>query len=329
MMDKALEKQLIELHKACFNDGTYAEHFFAHRLPDGRSYVIEEDGEVKSACYARFFDLVLGEREVKIPFLTGVATSPSQRYKGYARKIVETAKESLAKEGYPFVLLHPFNHDFYRKLGFETINYVTRIVPKKEALPGVTFKQLLSEDLPLLNELYSNIVKESTSYKKRSLQDLELLIGYSLKHGGFGYLIYENGNPKGYVWCEDGVCVEAIIKDENLLNGIPLPEGYTIPILSGTEDYSMGALLGLPSLLQSVPYCKEANGEIKFAFMGTNYKAEIRNGNLLSLLEDDEEAPTLSEKELIQICLGQGRRIQNNPFRGFIPEFNLACYEIY
>lgn len=329
MLEKQLQNQLIELHKECFNDGDYAEFFFAHRLPSGKAFIVEENGSPLSACYARFFPIVLGDKSLTIPFLTGVATSPRHRYKGLARKVVEMAKEELKNEGYPFVLLHPFNHDFYRKLGFETINYKTAYQASDVPALGVEFKQFFKADLPLVAELYNKLISANSCYKKRDLDEFELLIGNSLEHGGLGYLIYENGVPKGYVWCEDGVCQEALVERVELLDGFPLYRDYTLTLMGGEIDYSMGALLDLNSLLQSIPYCKETSGKVIFTFKGINYQLIVENGSFLSLKVASSNGTELNEKELIAICLGQGDRFKNNPFKNIIPTYNLACYEIY
>lgn len=329
MLNKELQNQLIKLHKECFNDGDYAEFFFEHRMPSCKAYVIEENGMALSACYARFFTLVLEGKTMTIPFLTGVATDPSHRYQGLARKVVEKAKHELANEGYPFAILHPFNHDFYRKLGFETINYKTNFMPSDTPLSGVEFKLFGIADLPLVAELYNNIVGQSSSYKIRDLDEFRLLIGNSLKHGGLGYIIYQNGIPKGYIWCEDGACQEAVVERTELLNGFPLRTDYTLTIMGGNTDYSMGTILGLQSLLQSIPYCKEASGKVDFTFKGINYQLIVENGCFLSLTETDSRNLELNERELIAICLGQGDKVKANPFKNIIPMYNLVCYEIY
>lgn len=329
MMDAERKNQLIELHKTCFNDGDYIEFFFENRLSESNVYVEEKDGEILSACYARFFDIVLQGNLVKVPFLTGVATAPKHRYSGHARKVVEKAKTDLASKGYPFLMLHPFNHDFYRKLGFQTINYIHRIVPSGSVIEGVVVKALVKEDLPVISDLYNKVSSTYTAYKTRGLKEFELLVGNSLINGGFGYLIYQNGIPKGYVWCEDGVCVEAVAEEEYLLDALTLPLDYTLPLIGGKEEYSMGAVLGLESLLQSIPYCKEASGEVFFAYKGINYKLSVTNGKFNSLSVHSSQSQPLDEREIISICLGQGKCVENNPFEGIIPYYDLFCYEIY
>lgn len=328
-MKPELEKKLIKLHRDCFHDGDYAEFFFEHRLPQGKAFVIAENDEPLSACYARFFNLVLEGKTVEIPFLTGVATSPLHRYKGLARKVVERAKHELAKEGYPFLLLHPFDHGFYRKLGFETVNYITRYTPSETAPLRVTFKPMSASDIPLVCTLYASFIKSSSSYKSRDLNDSELLIGNSLKHGGFGYIIYENGIPKGYVWCEDGVCAEGLAERLELFDGCPIPDGYTVPIMGGNEDYSMGTVLNVEALFRAIPYVPNANGDVSFETNGISYKLTVKDGDFYRLTELSSEELEIGERELIAICLGQGKRFENNPFKDIIPSYNLACYETY
>lgn len=329
-MDEVRKNQLIKLHKDCFHDGDYANFFFEHRIDEQNVFLVEENGNVLSACYARIFDLVLGEKNIRIPFLTGVATNPNYRYQGHARAVVEKAKDALKKRGYPFVLLHPFNHDFYRKLGFETINLVRRLTPTGNVLNGVIVEKMTLANLNVVHELYSKLIARNTSYRERTLNEVELLIGYSLEHGGFGYIIRENGIPKGYVWCEDGNCVEGLAEREDLFHSIPLPKGYSIPVLEdGNEDYSMGAVLNLEELLKVVPYCNDANAGVPFSLAGVNYNLTVEGGNFLSLSTTTENCTPLTEKEIISISLGQGRLKAQNPFENVIPNYNVACFEIY
>lgn len=326
---KVESNKLIELHKIAFNDGDYANFFFKERLPYGRSYVIEQNGEPVSACYARFIELNLMGKELTIPFLTGVATHPDYRYQGLARKVVLEAKESLKNEGYPFAILHPFNHDFYRKLGFETINYVRRFSPLGKASTGVEFIPMALGDLPLVKELYDRYVIRNNAYRARSLKEFELLIGTSLKNGGMGYVIRQNGVPKGYIWCEDGAVAEAVAEEEYLFDGAPLDKAYTIPSFThGSQDYSMASILNVEALFKAIPYASEANGSVYFTLNGQSYCLTVKHGNFLSLTSSDHGVE-ISDRQLIAIALGQGNKSEVNPFDTLIPKYNLACSEIY
>ena len=328
-MDEVRKNQLAKLHRDCFNDGGYADFFFERRVEENNVFLIEENGEVLSACYARTFDLELSGKRIKVPFLTGVATNPKHRYKGHARAVVGKAKDVLKKRGYPFVLLHPFNHDFYRKLGFETFNFIKRITPTGNVAQGVTIERMNASHLAVVNDLYNSLIARRGAYRIRSLEETILLIGYSLEHGGFGYVIRENDTPKGYVWCEDGNCVEGLAEREELLYSLSLPQDYSIPVFGGNEDYSMGAILDIEELFKVVPYCASVTASVPFTLADVNYELRIQDGNFISLSVTNEIGIPLSEKEIISISLGQGRLSKNNPFKNVIPNYEIACFEIY
>ncbi len=328
-MDKVLRDTLVQLHKDCFNDGNYADYFFEHRLNEEYAYVIEENGEPLSACYARIFTFNFNGKKVEIPFLTGVATSPLHRYKGLATKVVNKAVQDLKAKGFPFLMLHPFNHEFYRKLGFETINFVSDLTPTSVALENVEFRKMEKKDIPLVCNLYSTVAKREKCYLLRDENECEKLIGYSLENGGFGYLIYEYGVPKGYVWCEDGACVEAVAEREELLLGLGAKLPYKLTLMGGNREYSMAKPLSLKSLFECVPYLEEASGEVTFNTQGTNYSLKVENGRFSSLDVITESAYPLDEKTLIAISLGQGDKVENNIFKDIFPTYNLFAYEIY
>lgn len=328
-MEELMRSKLIQLHKDCFHDGNYADYFFSERLEEKYAYVVKVGEEIVSACYARILTLNLAGKEVKVPFLTGVATSPMHRYKGYATQVVNKATRDLEVQGFPFVMLHPFNHEFYRKLGFETINYVSDVTPSPTPSEGVEFRNMVKADIPLVTKLYSELMGRKTCYRIRDEKETAMLVGYSLENGGLGYVICENGVPKGYVWCEDGACVEAISEREDLFGGLSKLIPYTLPVMGGNRDYSMGKPLSLNSLFECLPYSKEANGKVDFAYMGKSYCLRVKDGSFLSLTEGAESCPTVDDKTLIQISLGQGDKVALNPFKEVIPNYNLACYEIY
>ncbi len=327
MLTKDARRQLIALHKECFNDGDYAEHFFEHRLPNGRCYYEEENGVIVSAAYARFFHLILGEKRITVPFITGVATLKKYRGKGYATKVLEKAKLSLLEEGYPFSMLHTFIPNFYRKCGYETCNRVRLISPSSTRENGVEFRALTINDLPLVHNLYSQIIGQEKYYKSRTLLDTELLIGYSLKNGGTGCVITKNGIPKGYLWCEDDEYVEAVAEEENLFNGCQMLIGKNVYLFGGELEYSMARVLDVTKLMEIIPY-QNVNKKVSFDLHGTCYELEIENGRFVSLKKLVTTAPVITENQLIAIALGQGKHY-NHPLKEVVAQYNIACYEIY
>ncbi len=326
MLPREVATQLIALHKNCFFDGEYASFFFEHRLPSAKCFYVEENGVVVSAVYARFLDLSLNGKDVKIPFLTGVATHPSYRNRGFASLALEKAKNELADEGYPFTVLHTYIPDFYRKLGFGVANSVSYVYPSKIKEDGVEFKELNDGALNTVCDLYAKLVGRNAHYVKRTLRDTELLIGYSIKEGGSGCVITKYGIPKGYVWIEDD-SVEAIAEDDLLFNGCPLLEGKKVVKMGGTEPYSMAHVLDLKKLFSVVPY-EKITAEIKFRLEDISYKLNVSDGAFSSLTTSDEDAEAIPYCELISTALGQGSKLKN-PLTKVIPSYNIACFEIY
>ncbi len=326
MLTKEATSQLIALHKNCFLDGEYANFFFEHRLPSGKCFYVEENGVIVSAVYARFLDLALNGKNVKIPFLTGVATHPNYRNQGYAKKVLEKAKKELTDEGYPFAMLHTYIPDFYRKLGFGVANSVSYLYPTQFKKDGVEFKRMDEASLSTVSDLYTKLVSRNSHYVKRTLLDTVLLIGYSIKESGMGCIIVENGTPKGYVWTEDGN-VEAVAENDELFNGCPLLKEKKIVKMGGLEPYSMAHVLDLISLFKVIPY-EKLTAEVKFTLDGVTYKLNVTNGTFESLTTIDESAETITYGELISTALGQGIKYIN-PLSKIIPRYNIACFEIY
>ena len=59
------------------------------------------------------------ENSVKMAGIGGVGTLPEERNGGHVRRIFEKIQPESYEKGYVFSCLTPFNHDFYRKFGYE------------------------------------------------------------------------------------------------------------------------------------------------------------------------------------------------------------------
>ncbi|MFN3690383.1 MAG: enhanced intracellular survival protein Eis [Fimbriimonadales bacterium] len=75
----------------------------------------------------------IGERRVSLYGIAGVATLPDYRRRGFAAELLRRVLQSLAREGAPLAILQAFNHEFYRKLGWETVGAIAhaRLSPKQ------------------------------------------------------------------------------------------------------------------------------------------------------------------------------------------------------
>jgi predicted acetyltransferase len=75
----------------------------------------------------------IGERPVPFYGVAGVATLPEYRRRGFAAELLRQSLQSLHQEGAPLAILQAFNHEFYRKLGWETVGAIAhaRLTPKQ------------------------------------------------------------------------------------------------------------------------------------------------------------------------------------------------------
>ena len=121
-------EELKKLHTACFpGDEAYADYFFDK--VGARAFLRRDETGVAAAAYVKILSAEIFGTVIQIPFVTGVATRPDARKRGHCRALLSELESAMAEEGYPFVMLHPFNHDFYSRLGYVTINEMKYIYP--------------------------------------------------------------------------------------------------------------------------------------------------------------------------------------------------------
>lgn len=324
---------LKNLHKICFGDGdAYTDFFFSERYPVAKSYVEERDGRPVSAVYARTFELDLMGRRLKVPFFTGIATDPAYRGRHLATELISRACADLSDEGMPFVLLHPFNHDFYAKMGFGTANRMSWFSPAPYApSDGIdrAARPLSADDAEVAYELYRVFTSGAAAYRSRSRDEFDKSFNQFLKDSGSGYLITHSGIPKAYVLIEDNTVSEAVFATSDAFDGIEECRSLRLPLHNARGDaYSMAKVLDLRSLFLLLPL-RGVTVNARFGYGGKTYELNIEKGNFVSLAEADGPAYEVSDAELIEIALGGGARLRGNPLAEVFPEYNLVMFEKY
>ena len=325
-VDKA---RLVELHKNSFNDGDfYAKFFFENRFSDKWAWFTERDGKIVSAVYARPFTLKVMDKIFDVPFFTGIATDKAYRNLGLARRTIEKAIKALKLEGAPFVILHPFLHEFYRNLNFETISFVTtkRIVYDKNV--KTEYRDLTINDSALVTELYSNKLCNCKAFRVRSEDEVKLILSEHLGDQGKAFVILNNDVPVGYVLADLEGIREAIVPDYNMLNGIKELDGESyFDHENDAEEHTMARVVNLEKLFSTLPYKANLTGEYIFNFNDKNYALRVEDGSFISLTESEISGQKIGTKELIQTALGQKKH--NNLLTEVFPEYNLVIYEKY
>lgn len=120
----------------------------------------------------------VGARPVAFYGIAGVATLPEYRRRGFAAELLRQSLQSLYREGAPLAILQAFNHEFYRKLGWETVGAIAqaRLTPKQ--LPryrGAPLRRADVVDRPAVMRLYEHYCPRHTGSLVRDERRWEYL----------------------------------------------------------------------------------------------------------------------------------------------------------
>lgn len=320
-------EELKKLHTACFpGDEAYADYFFDK--VGARAFLRRDETGVAAAAYVKILSAEIFGTVIQIPFVTGVATRPDARKRGHCRALLSELESAMAEEGYPFVMLHPFNHDFYSRLGYVTINEMKYIYPSPYGADYV-IKPLTTDDWADTYFVRSEWGKMFPAHVFRSASDQQNVIDMFTKVCGSGYIIYRNGTPNAYVLMDDGKVVEAEFTTPNAFDGVKELLGKRIPIAAaGGENYSMGKLLNLSRLLRLLPM-RGVDLNARFSIGGKTYEITVNDGQSEVLAEVNGSAYPVTEGELLRTALGHGKDYPFSPLKELFPEYNLALFEKY
>ena len=180
-------EELKKLHTACFpGDEAYADYFFDK--VGARAFLRRDETGVAAAAYVKILSAEIFGTVIQIPFVTGVATRPDAGKRGHCRALLSELESAMAEEGYPFVMLHPFNHDFYSRLGYVTINEMKYIYPSPYGADYV-IKPLTTDAWADTYFVRSEWGKMFPAHVFRSASDQQNVIDMFTKVCGSGYII--------------------------------------------------------------------------------------------------------------------------------------------
>lgn len=331
-MEKLIPR-LKELHKIAFGDSDeYIDFFYEKRFSPENCYLAYESGKPVSAVYVRHFTLNLYGERFTVPFFTGIATHPDHRNKHLASSLINKALAEFTEKGAPFALLHPFNADFYRRLGFEAVSYAEPFTVKYYPNPQYIYRPLAPADTVTALGLYRSRCEYEVFYKVRNEKDYEEQWQEHFHDGGLGYLIFKNGIPYGYVLCSEGKISEYIGESPSALNAVKELDGMTGKIPGSGEIYTMAALCDPAALMKLVRLRDTAGYDGVFSLENETYRLTAENGKIIGF-EKSDKAPdfTMDKRQFISAVLGGERYRGELPrdFTDIFPRYGLFMYDKY
>ena len=168
-----------------------------------------EKGTLMARIINNRFTSYIDGREVQNGGIGAVSTLPEYRNTGAIRGIFEKLLPSAYENGEVISTLYPFNHQFYRKFGYETVCFRNQYKFKPEILKEYHFDgevimwedgQDISDYLRIYGQFaseYNLAVKRDDALMKRHIKD------NVYQERKFSYLLRKDGKDLAYLLIED------------------------------------------------------------------------------------------------------------------------------
>ncbi len=149
----------------------------------------------------------LNGRVLRAYGVAGVTTLQQYRRQGYARQLLTEIIQTMHARDVPGLALQAFDHNFYRKLGWETVGTLARLRVKPSQLPRLSaqgVRRMTADDDEAVIQLYRQAEPTDTGRIVRNDLRWEYLL-WNFRHKW----VYERGgNIEGYLifdFADDGM----------------------------------------------------------------------------------------------------------------------------
>lgn len=290
-------QQIRSVWKECFADSdAFLDTYFETVVDAASGIGFFQNSQLVSDLFETPMNAQISGMVYEGLFLSGCATLPAARNQHLMRDLIRTALSDMRARNVCVSFLHPFLHSFYRKFGYETVNYVDMLtaMPDSSAAAGVTAVSSM-EDLPVdaLYASYNDYVSGYGSYFMRSRERMQGWLKLLFDDGGRAvfidgksntpYALYypgtdNNGQPQNEIF-ELVSFSDAQLK--MLTQGTGEPSSYFVP--SSPDDpnaaeFTMMRIVCPEIMLQSYSYAKGTKPfviNIHDPFLGNDYNLRV------------------------------------------------------
>jgi predicted acetyltransferase len=173
-------------------------------------WVVETRGEIGAAAVAFPVTWWLGGTAYTTSAISSVAVRATERRQGLASQMMRAILEAEHQAGRPFSLLYPFQHGFYRRLGYATVGFTDfyRIplahLPDDAALRR-NVRLVREADREIIRDVYSGslarlggLERNAAQWEQRWRTTMHTWVAYD--DGAVnGYLAYEQNDSELYL----------------------------------------------------------------------------------------------------------------------------------
>ena len=221
--DAAWTRKIRSLWEQQFQEETAesTQFYFERLYREENCLLLVSEEELICMLQLRPMTIVLDGKDVRVPFVVGVATNPEYEGCGYMGMLLRYALKTVQGKA-PFVLLQAYNWDLYKSFGFiEQYQRVRwKLKKQSDAADGGIWKQV--EDAQDLLTLYLYFCEQKNGWRRR---DLAYYKNQFLPNAAIWNqkirVYWEDNQPRGYIVQEDSAqelhIRECIYADEEAL----------------------------------------------------------------------------------------------------------------
>ena len=179
--DETLPK-IMELWDYCFekNDTPFFKWYFNEYCLKENMVLggfDEKSGNLMNMLHLNPYTINLRGRDLKLPYIVGVATAPEYRGRHLFAPLLETAFSVLRAQGQAFVLLMPISAGIYRPYQFDYCYYRHRYemplaaLPKGDKVSDMTLHRTGLEKAEVFQKVYDTVTAAYHGVVKRDLKN--------------------------------------------------------------------------------------------------------------------------------------------------------------
>jgi predicted acetyltransferase len=181
------------------------DRWFTKDFDLSRTRALFVDGRMQSVLEIIPFQVWFNDKKMPMGGISGVASPPESRRKGYVRKLMEYSLKDMKERGFPISTLYPFSFDFYRKFGWEHASdwRVYSFDPKdlgEIPVPKGEMLRFSEKELKSVNHAYNEFSKTKTCSILREKKHWLERIMKSYEREMYSYLWRDyRGRVQGYI----------------------------------------------------------------------------------------------------------------------------------
>lgn len=179
--DETLPK-IMELWDYCFekNDTPFFKWYFNEYCLKENMVLggfDEKSGNLMNMLHLNPYTINLRGRDLKLPYIVGVATAPEYRGRHLFAPLLETAFSVLRAQGQAFVLLMPISAGIYRPYQFDYCYYRHRYemplaaLPKGDKVSDMTLHRIGLENAEVFQKVYDTVTAAYHGVVKRDFKN--------------------------------------------------------------------------------------------------------------------------------------------------------------